>query len=139
LSVQGGPNGGGDAKRWHHAIALLGFAATIASAGPVEVYREGARYCPRDRGSNGAALDEAQAIERARTLLPPDFCGPTAFVNGCDVVPEFAMNSWRIYFHQYRLHDARRDWGGLTHTYVVLDPVGNCYANIPGTEPGAPR
>ena len=119
------------------AIALV--AAATAAAGPVEVYREGPRYCPRDRAANGTALTEEQAIERARSLLPEDFCGPTVLVNGCDVVPEFAIGAWRIYFHQYRLRDAHHDWGGLTHTYVVLDPVGNCYANIPGTEQGAPR
>lgn len=120
------------------AVAFL-VAAPLASAGPIEVYREGARYCPRDRPATAAALTEAQAIDRARTLLPADYCGPTAFVSGCDVVTEYAMSSWRIYFHQYRLRDGQRDWGGLTHTYVVLDPSGNCYANIPGTEQGAPR
>jgi len=121
------------------ATLVIALVSSAALAGPIEVYREGARYCPRDRGPNAAVLDEAQAIDRARTLLPPDFCGPTAFVSGCDVLPEFAMGSWRIYFHQYRLREARRDWGGLTHTYVVLDSFGNCYANIPGTEQGAPR
>ena len=55
------------------------------------------------------------------------------------MLPEFANGSWRIYFHQFKMRDGEPDWGGLTHTYVVLDPVGNCYANIPGTEPGAPR
>ena len=120
------------------ALALV-LTTSLAHAGPVEVYREGARFCPRDRASTGVALTEAQAVERARALLPPGFCGPTAFVSGCDVVAENAMDSWRIYFHQYRLHDARRDWSGLTHTYVVLDSIGNCYANIPGTEQGAPR
>jgi len=75
----------------------------------------------------------------AAALLPGDFCGPTRFVSGCDVLPEYANGSWRIYFHQFELRDGQPDWGGLTHTYVVLDPVGNCYANIPGTEPGAPR
>jgi hypothetical protein len=84
-------------------------------------------------------LTQAQAIERARTLLPADFCGPTTFVSGCETVPEQAFGSWRIYFHQYRLRGDERDSGGLTHTYVVLDAVGNCYANIPGTEQGAPR
>ena len=120
---------------------LLVVAATssLALAGPVEVYREGARFCPRDRGPDGAVLNESQAIERARALLPTEFCGPTPFVDGCEVLPENAIGSWRIYFHQYRMRNGRRDWGGLTHTYVVLDPVGNCYANIPGTEQGAPR
>jgi hypothetical protein len=120
------------------ALVLLA-AAPLAWAGPVEVYREGPRYCPRDRAPDAGPVSEAQAIERARTLLPDDYCGPSTFVSGCDVVPEQALGSWRIYFHQYRVRDAQRDWGGLTHTYVVLDPVGNCDANIPGTEQGAPR
>jgi len=118
------------------ALAVL---AGCAIAGPVEVLRQGPQYCPRDREPNAPALTEAKAIERARTLLPADFCGPTSFVAGCDAVPEFALGSWRIYFHQYQLRNGRRDGSGLTHTYVVLDPVGNCYANIPGTEQGATR
>jgi hypothetical protein len=117
----------------------LALASGLAAAGPIEVYREGARFCPRDRDMHGAALDEARTIERARALLPDRYCGPTSFVDGCDVLTENAMGSWRIYFHQYRLRDGTRDWGGLTHTYVILDPVGNCYANIPGTEFGATR
>ena len=121
-------------------VALgLALASTPAAAGPIEVYREGAHFCPRDRDAHGAALDEAQTIERARALLPERYCGPTSFVDGCDVQTENAMGSWRVYFHQYRLRHGNRDWGGLTHTYVVLDAVGNCYANIPGTEQGAPR
>ena len=126
--------------RFAPAVALA-FVVGVPQvhAGPVEVYREGARYCPHDRASDAAPISEAQAIERARGLLPDEYCGPTAFVSGCDVVPEYALGAWRIYFHQYRLRDAQRDWGGLTHTYVVLDPVGNCYANIPGTEQGAAR
>jgi hypothetical protein len=125
--------------RIDRVLLACAFASSLAIAGPVEVYREGARFCPHDRAQNAVVLDQRQAIERARGLLPLDFCGPTAFVSGCDVEPEYAIGSWRIYFHQYRVHGARRDWGGLTHTYVILDPVGNCYANIPGTEQGAPR
>ena len=121
------------------AAGLACAVLPLAHAGPVEVYREGPRYCPRDRPAGAAAISESQAIERARALLPDRYCGPSAFVSGCDVVAEQALGSWRIYFHQYRLHDAQRDWGGLTHTYVILDGVGNCDANIPGTEPGAPR
>lgn len=127
------------ASRAHGGALALAFVVSTAGAGPVETYREGARFCPRDRDTQGAALTETQAIERARTLLPADFCGPTGFVSGCDVLPEYAMSSWRIYFHQYRQREGRHEWGGLTHTYVVLDPVGNCHANIPGTEPGATR
>jgi hypothetical protein len=120
------------------AVALLA-VATFANAGPIEVYRTGQRFCPRDRVAGAAALSAAQAIERARAMLPDEYCGPTTFVSGCDVIPEYAIGSWRIYFHQYRLRGADRDWGGLKHTYIVLDPAGNCDANIPGTEQGAPR
>jgi hypothetical protein len=115
------------------------FTTTFAHAGPVEVYREGPRFCPHDRPASAPALTESQAIERARGLLPADFCGPTTFVAGCDAQTEFALGSWRVYFHQYQLRDGAHDWGGLAHSYVILDPVGNCYANIPGTEFGAPR
>jgi hypothetical protein len=121
------------------AGALVVALAAPALAGPVEVYREGPRYCPRDRPVDAPAITQEQAIARARTLLPDGFCGPSFFVSGCDVLPEFALGSWRIYFHQYKQVGATRDPGGLTHTYVILDPVGNCQANIPGTEVGAPR
>ncbi|HEY1328473.1 MAG TPA: hypothetical protein VGI14_16170 [Casimicrobiaceae bacterium] len=126
------------ARRRGVAAALLALALPVA-AGPVEVYREGPQFCPRDRPANAAPLTQEQAIERARTLLPRDFCGPSASVSGCDVIPEYALSSWRIYFHQYKDRGGSHDTGGLTHTYVILDPVGNCYANIPGTELGAPR
>jgi hypothetical protein len=126
--------------RWLSRGALiLCAAAPLVHAGPIEVYRTGPRYCPRGFAAEAGVLTEAQAIERARKLLPDAYCGPSAFVSGCDVLPEYSLNSWRIYFHQYRAHDAQHDWGGLTHTYIVLDAVGNCDANIPGTEEGAPR
>ena len=121
------------------ALALALALAGTAAAGPVEVYREGPRYCPRDRPASAPVLTQEEAIARARTLLPDAFCGPSWFVSGCDVLPEFALGSWRIYFHQYKLAGGVHDPGGLAHTYVVLDPVGNCQANIPGTEVGAPR
>ena len=120
-------------------LVLVALASGLAAAGPIEIYREGARYCPRDRAMQGAALDEAQTIERARALLPDRYCGPTSFVDGCDVLTDNALGSWRLKFHHYRRREGTRDWGGLTHTYVILDPVGNCYANIPGTEQGATR
>ena len=133
--------GGARAARAARQCTMLWFALvpSLALGGPIDVYRDGPRFCPRDRSAEAALLDESQAVARAHTLLPSDFCGPTTFVDGCDVLAENAIGSWRIYFHQYRLREGRRDWGGLTHTYVVLDPVGNCYANIPGTEQGAPR
>jgi hypothetical protein len=121
------------------AVALVAFAATLAAAGPVEVYREGPVLCPRDVVRTSAILSEGQAIARGRTMLPEGFCGPSLFVTGCDAEPEFELGAWRIYFHQYHERGGRKDRGGLSHTYIILDPVGNCVANIPGTEPGAPR
>jgi len=117
------------------ALATTGVLAAAAPAlsGPVLVYREGPESCPRDRPAGGAALTEAQAIERARTLLPKTFCGPTFFVDGCDSEPEFALGIWRIYVHQYKIADGRKDRSGLGHSYLILYPVGNCVANIPGT------
>lgn len=119
--------------------ALAGALIAAAHAAPVEVYRTGPRYCPHDRPADGPVLSEAQAIERARSLLPDDFCGPSWFVSGCDAEPEYALGNWRIYVHQYKQRAGARDYGGLSHTYVILDRVGNCQANIPGTEVGAPR
>lgn len=121
--------------RWGLSVAL----AITASAwgGPVEVYREGPRYCPRDRALSSAPIDEPQAVALARTLVPDDFCGPTRFVAGCDVQVEYEHGSWRVYVHQYRRQAGQSDWGGLTHTYVILDRVGNCLANIPGTPLGS--
>ncbi len=119
------------------ALAVAGVVAPALSA-PVEVYREGA-FCPRDVAAGAPPLTEAQAVARARSLLPERFCGPTAFVSGCDFQTEFTYGSWRVSAHQYLDRNGRHDWGGLTHTYVILDPVGNCFANIPGTELGATR
>jgi hypothetical protein len=121
------------------AVALVALAATVVRAGPVENYREGPELCPRNVPKTAPVLTEAQAIARSRTMLPADFCGPDFFVTGCDAEPEFALGAWRIYFHQYRGNAGIKDRGGLAHTYIILDPVGNCIANIPGTEPGAPR
>jgi hypothetical protein len=121
------------------AAVVLAVVATPLAAGPVEVYREGPRYCPRDRPDDAPVLGEADAVVRARALLPAEACGPSRFVDGCDAVPELALGTWRIYLHQYKLRDGRHDWSGLTHSYVILDRVGNCHANIPGTEVGAPR
>lgn len=112
---------------------VLGVAAS-ASAGPVEVYREGPQYCPRERPASAPALTERDAIERSRTLLPRGFCGPAWYIDGCDADAEFVDGTWRVYVHQYRERNGRHDWGGLTHSYVILDRVGNCVANIPGTE-----
>jgi hypothetical protein len=121
------------------AAALVASAAMLVHAGPVEVYRDGAEACPRNVAKAAPALSEAQAIARARTMLPEGFCGPSPSVSGCDAEPEFALGAWRMYFHQYRERNGTRGRGGLAHTYIILDPVGNCLANIPGTEFGAPH
>jgi hypothetical protein len=119
------------------AVTLLAAAVLFmpaALAGPVLVYREGAAFCPpRDRDTAGPRLAAEQAIERAKTLLPKDFCGPTWYVDGCEYDPEWGFDTWRVFAQQYKLIDGRREIRGRDHTYVVLDAVGNCIANIPGT------
>lgn len=119
-------------------VAALLFAAA-AFAGPVEVYREGDRYCPRSTPASSPRIDVAAAERIALRLMPDDFCGPTSRVAGCDTVTENFYDTWRVYVHQYHKVPKAHDWSALTHSYVILDPVGNCMANIPGTEPGAPR
>ncbi|MEO8347140.1 MAG: hypothetical protein ABI607_15750 [Betaproteobacteria bacterium] len=125
------------------AVALAATVATWVHAGPVEVYREGPQLCPRDVPTAAPVLTEAQVIIRSRTMLPAGFCGPSMFVTGCDAEPEFAFGAWRVYVHQYRERSVdttrTRDRGGLSHTYIILDTVGNCLANIPGTDFGAPH
>ena len=119
-------------------FCVASFPLSVASvAGPVESYRTGTEYCPHDRAPNSAPLTEHEAIERARTLLPHEFCGPNIFVSGCDADSEWANGAWRVFVQQYKRSGSRKDAGGLTHSYVILDRVGNCLANIPGTELGA--
>ena len=110
-------------------------ACAQAMAGPVETYRTGPEFCPRDRAASAPALSEAQIIERARSLLPREFCA-NAFVAGCDADAEAEYGAWRVFVRQYRVVGARHEYDGLDHSYVVLDRVGNCLANIPGTELG---
>lgn len=106
--------------------------AGAALAGPVLVYREGA-FCPQDRPASAPRITAEQAIERARALLPKEFCAPTWYVSGCEFDAEWALDTWRVYAHQYKEVDGRRELRGRDHSYVVLDAVGNCLANIPGT------
>jgi len=120
-------------------VASIVATAPAAQAGPVEVYREGPRYCPRDRAPGARVLAEAEALAHARTLLPDGFCGPDRRVDGCDADAELVHDTWRVYVHQYKRREARHDWQGLDHTYVILDRVGNCIANIPGTPEGGGR
>jgi hypothetical protein len=122
-------------RAWLRCVAPL-VLSTFAFAGPVEVYRTGPEFCPHDRAANAPSLTEKEAIERARTLLPRDFCGPTLFVSGCNADSEWANGAWRIFVQQYKQTGDRKDAGGLAHSYVILDRVGNCLANIPGTELG---
>ena len=120
-------------------VVALAMVAAPALSGPVEVYREGDRYCPRAFAPTAPRIDVAQAERIARKLVPDDFCGPSPSIGGCDLVTENYYDSWRVYVHQYRRTPNAHDWAALTHSYVILDPVGNCIANIPGTEPGARR
>lgn len=119
------------------AMVLAQGFATAAFGAPVEVYREGPEFCPRDRPATAPRLSQNAAIERARTLVPKGFCALSRFVAGCDAEVEFIDGSWRIFLQQYQLRGYRHDSRGLGHTYVILDAVGNCLANIPGTEPGS--
>jgi len=119
------------------ALLLALFVPGLLWAGPVEVYREGPEFCPRERPASAPKLSEPQAIERALTLLPRDFCGPNWYVDGCDAMTDPDPDSWRVYVHQYKKRGARHDWAGREHSYVILDPVGNCLANIPGTDLGS--
>ena len=114
-------------------VATLLLAPAAALAGPVLVYREGAYCPPPDRSATAPRITAEQAVERASSLLPKDFCGPTWYVSGCDFDPEWALDSWRVYAHQYKMVDGTKEHRGRDHSYVVLDAVGNCLANIPGT------
>ena len=96
------------------------------------VYREG-EACPHDRPASAPRITAPEAIARAQELLPRDFCGPSRFVSGCDFEPEVAFDSWRVFARQYKDVNGVKRYGGLDHSYVVLDAVGNCVANIPGT------
>ena len=122
-------------RRAAAAVAVL--VAGTAGAGPVDLYLVGPQLCPADVPKSAQRITEAQAIARTRTMLPAGFCGPSAFVSGCTYDVENEYDSWRVYVHQYKDVRGRKDKGGLQHTYLILDAVGNCLAHIPGTEFGA--
>jgi len=82
-------------------------------------------------------MTELQAIDRARELLPRDFCGPSARVSGCELEAEFVLSAWRVYIHQFKHAAGGTARAGLAHTYLILDQAGNCLAHIPGTDLGA--
>ena len=132
------------------ALAMFAAAAHAAVAGPILVYREGPAFCPNDRPASAPRLTAAEAAERAKALMPKEFCGPDGWVDaqgrcgregeaadgwvdGCDYAPEFALDSWRVYLRQWKRVDGRKQYEPREHSFVVLDPVGNCLANIPGT------
>ena len=121
--------------RWF-TLALACISASLL-AGPVDVYLYGPKFCPQDVPNGAPRIGEAQAIERTKRMLPDDFCGPSLFVSGCTFDVENEYDSWRVYAHQYKDVGGRKDKGGLKHTYLILDAVGNCLAHIPGTEFGA--
>jgi hypothetical protein len=116
--------------------ALLAFVAGIAHGGPVDRYRTGDTFCPHDRAATAPVMAEKDVGPRAIALLP-DLCKSSSFVTGCDTQPELLRDQWRVYVQQYKLRDGQADHGGLDHSYVILDRVGNCIANIPGTPLGA--
>jgi hypothetical protein len=132
--------GAGRAAGWRARSVVAAVAAGFAlgtAAGPVDLYLDGPQFCPRDVPATAPRIGEAQAIARTKTMVPRDFCGPTAFVSGCTFDVENEYDSWRVYVHQYRDVAGRKEKGGLQHTYLILDKVGNCLAHIPGTEFGA--
>jgi len=116
------------------ALVLAGLAvAGVGVAGPVLVYREGPAFCPKDRPATAPRITIVEAADRAKALLPKEFCGPDSWVDGCDYEPEYALESWRVYVRQWKRIDGRKQYEPREHAFVVLDPVGNCLANIPGT------
>lgn len=125
--------------RGYLRVAALGLAMgwTAVVAGPVELYLQGAELCPRDRRADAPRIPAADVPARARVMLERDYCGPTTFVSGCTFDVENQYDSWRVYVHQYKDRGGRQDKGGLLHTYIILDPVGNCIAHMPGTNFGA--
>lgn len=130
-------------RGWVAAVGMAvaaGVAVTLAlpvAAGPVDLYLTDAKHCPHGIAPTAPHIGEAQAIERTRAMLPAGFCGPSTFVSGCTYDVENEYDSWRVYVHQYKDVGGRKDKGGLLHTYLILDAVGNCLAHIPGTEFGA--
>jgi hypothetical protein len=113
------------------AVVLIAFLPmATALAGPVLVYRE---LCPKDHPAGSPRITAEQAVEIAKTLLPKDFCGPNWWVSGCIYDPESAFDTWRVFAQQYTLSNGEKDIRGRDHSYIVLDAIGNCIANMPGT------
>ncbi len=115
------------------ALAVLAAATNLAVAGPILVYREGTAFCPKDRPASAPRITAVEAADRAKALMPKEFCAVDDWVDGCDYDPEFALDSWRVYVRQWKRIDGRKQYEPREHSFVVLDPVGNCLANIPGT------
>ena len=89
-------------------------------------------------GPPAACRPNASLGRDRRTLLPAASAVPPASVR---VATRNRVRAGRVadVLHQYHARGGVKDCGGLTHTYIILDPVGNCLANIPGTESGAPH
>ena len=123
---------------WRGWVAVVAAAMAMpVAAGPVDLYLRGPKYCPQGIAATAPRINGDEAVARTKTMLPDDFCGPTVFVSGCTYDVENEYDSWRVYVHQYKDVGGRKDKGGLLHTYLILDPVGNCLAHMPGTEFGA--
>ena len=124
--------GRGCSSRWSACRVAVPARSRSIATGP--------QFCPRDVPTTAPRMTEAQAIERAQHDAARDFCGPSVFVSGCDADAENrATTRGASTSTSTATARAARIRGGLTHTYVILDPVGNCLANIPGTELGAPN
>ena len=118
------------------ALGLTMGCAAVA-AGPVDLYLQASEFCPHERRADAPRISPGDVPARARTMLQRDYCGPTMFVSGCTFDVENEYDSWRVYVHQYKDRGGRPDKGGLLHTYIILDAVGNCLAHMPGTDFGA--
>ena len=127
----------GQGGRLVRSLAMLAaVAVALARRGRphLRLPRRSAVLPARSRARRAADRRAGARCSARSPLLPAGFCGPSASVDGCDVDAEAIAGTFRVYAHQYKLRDGRHDWTRLTHTYVILDRVGNCIAHIPGTE-----
>src|SRR3954468_16548424 len=94
-------------------VAVLALVSAGAVAGPVDVYLTGPHFCPGGVAKTAPRINEAQSIERTKTMLPDDFCGPSFFVSGCTYFVENEYDTWRVYVEQYKEIAGRKDKSGL--------------------------
>ena len=91
------------------------------------VLPEGSRRATR-RGSRAE-----QAAERAKALMPKEFCGPDWLGRWLRLRSRIrARLVARLRAAMEARSTGRKQYEPREHSFVVLDPVGNCLANIPG-------